>query len=146
LLADQLLPVPAAAGLWAHPMPVGRKALAGDEYTDALRRICGRPPVLDIVHVGLGADGHTASLFAGDPGSTETDRDVAWSGSHGRYRRLTMTHPLLARSRRITWLVTGTDKAVALRRLLEGAAAPSGRLRRHGDVVVADRAADEGEG
>lgn len=143
-LASSLLAhVPLASGQ-AHPMPVeeGDLGAAAARYAAALRAVAGEPAVLDLVHLGLGADGHTASLIPGDPVLEVADADVAATGAYRGHRRLTLTFPALDRARRILWLVTGSDKAAALARLRRGdAAIPAGRVRRDRALVLADVAA-----
>jgi 6-phosphogluconolactonase len=100
------------------------------------------PERLDLVHLGIGADGHTASLVPGDPVLEIIDGDVAVTGEYQGRRRMTLTYPALNRARRILWLVTGADKREALRRLLEGdPSIPAGRVDADRAVVVADAAA-----
>lgn len=102
-----------------HPMPVGH-ADAAARYEAALRQQCGDPPVIDVVHLGLGDDGHTASLFAGDPLLAEPARDIGRSLPHLGLQRLTLTLPALARARSIAWLVLGAARRDAVRRLVAG--------------------------
>jgi 6-phosphogluconolactonase len=98
--------------------------------------------VLDLVHLGLGADGHTASLVPGDQVLHIADADVALSGIYQQHRRMTLTYPMLNRSRRILWLVTGSEKAGMLARLLDGdISIPAGLVHRDHAVVLADKAA-----
>jgi 6-phosphogluconolactonase/glucosamine-6-phosphate isomerase/deaminase len=98
--------------------------------------------VLDLAHLGLGPDGHTASLVPGDPVLDITGADVALTGIYQNRRRMTLTYPMLDRARLILWLVTGNDKVNALARLREGdTSIPGGRVRQDRAVVLADRAA-----
>jgi 6-phosphogluconolactonase len=125
-------------------MPVEAPDLeaAARQYAVILQEIAGSPPVLDLVHLGLGPDGHTASLVPGDPVLDVADADVALTGLYQGRRRMTLTYPLLNRSQRILWLVTGSEKAGMLVRLLDGdASIPAGRVRQDHAVVLADRAA-----
>jgi len=127
-----------------HAMPVESSDLqaACGEYALTLRAIAGSPPVLDLVHLGLGPDGHTASLVPGDPALEVKDADVALTGLYKGRRRMTLTYPILNRSRRVLWLVTGNEKAVMLPRLQAGdAQIPAGRVRADHALVLADRAA-----
>ena len=105
-----------------HPMPVESAdlALAAAQYSVTLRDITGSPPVLDLVHLGLGPDGHTASLVPGDPVLDVNDADVAVTGIYQGRRRLTLTYPLINRARNVLWVVTGREKAGMLRGLYEG--------------------------
>ena len=130
-----------------HPMPVEEPDLevAAARYADTLRRHCGRPPVLDLVHLGLGADGHTASLVPGDPVLEVSEVEVAVTGTYLGRCRMSLTYPLLNRARKILWLVVGGDKAAMLARLQAGdTAIPAGRVRASNAVIFADRAAGAG--
>ena len=115
---------------------------AAKGYAETLQKIAGSPPVLDLAHLGLGPDGHTASLVPGDPVLNVADADVALTGVYQGRRRMTLTYPMLNRSRRVLWLVTGNDKVNALARLREGdTSIPGGRIQRDQAVVLADQAA-----
>jgi 6-phosphogluconolactonase len=116
--------------------------VAARHYALRLQEIAGPPAVLDLVHLGLGPDGHTASLVPGDPVLDVTDADVALTQPYQGRRRMTLTYPILNRSRRILWVVTGPDKAMMLRRLRDGdVSIPAGFVRRDQALVLADRAA-----
>jgi 6-phosphogluconolactonase len=141
-LSESLLshaPLPPAQ---IHAMPVEAADLdaAARAYAKELELLAGAPPVLDLAHLGLGPDGHTASLVPGDPVLEVADRDVALTGVYSGRRRMTLTYPVLNRSRRILWLVTGKDKVPMLARLRAGdTTIPAGRVRGDAALVVADR-------
>jgi 6-phosphogluconolactonase len=127
-----------------HAMPVESADLetAARQYAATLEQIAGSPPVLDLVHLGLGPDGHTASLVPGDPVLDIEDTDVAVTGVYQGRRRMTLTYPAINRSRRVLWVVTGGEKALMLPRLLDGdESIPAGRVSRERARLVADRAA-----
>ena len=108
-------------------------------YALTLDEIAGSSPVLDLVHLGLGPDGHTASLVPGDPVLEVKDADVALTGIYQNRRRMTLTYPIINRSRRVLWLVTGSEKAGMLTRLQAGdVSIPAGRVSGDRAVVLAD--------
>jgi 6-phosphogluconolactonase len=123
-----------------RPMPVNDDDLeaAADRYAASL------PEALDLAHLGIGPDGHTASLVPDDPVLEVTDKRVAvTAGEYQGVRRMTLTYPELERVRQLLWVVTGEEKVDALRKLIdEDPSTPSGRLRPGGEsVILADRAA-----
>lgn len=127
-----------------HPMPVEEENLdaAARRYESILQRIAGTPPVLDLVQLGLGEDGHTASLFPGDAALQAVDADVAVTGLHMGRRRMTLTFPAIDRARSILWLVTGSGKAAALEKLRAGdRSIPAGRVLRCRAVLLTDTTA-----
>jgi 6-phosphogluconolactonase len=127
-----------------HAMPVDAPDLeaAAERYAASLEQIAGVPPVLDVVHLGLGADGHTASLVPGDSVLDVTDADVALTSAYLGRRRMTLTYPILNRARHILWVVTGSDKTGALGKLLKSdGSIPAGRVRQDHALILADRAA-----
>jgi 6-phosphogluconolactonase len=127
-----------------HPMPVEAADLeaASRRYVLTLEDIAGAPAVLDLVHLGLGPDGHTASLVPGDPVLDVTDADVALTGVYQGRRRMTLTYPVLNRARRIVWLITGREKAEMLARLCRGdRSIPAGRIDQRQALVLADHEA-----
>jgi len=127
-----------------HAMPVESPdlELAAARYALTLRELAGTPPVLDLAHLGLGPDGHTASLVPGDAVLNVTDADVALTEVYQGRRRMTLTYPMLNRSRRVLWLVTGSDKVGMLERLHGGdVSIPAGRVCQDQALVLADRAA-----
>ena len=127
-----------------HPMPVEEEDLdaGARRYEAILRRVAGTPPVLDLVQLGLGEDGHTASLFPDDAALRIVDADVAVSGLRQGLRRMTLTFPAIDRARCILWIVTGSGKSEALGRLRAGdRSIPAGRVRGDRAVLLADIAA-----
>ena len=126
--------------IYAMPVEAGDSAAA--KYANTLEQIAGMPPVLDLVHLGLGADGHTASLIPGDPVLAVMNRDVALTGIYQNRNRLTLTYPIINRARRILWVVTGGEKAEMLGRLCAGdSSIPAGLICRDFASVLADQAA-----
>jgi 6-phosphogluconolactonase len=128
-------------------MPVEASDLptAAAQYARTLESLAGSPPALDLAHLGLGPDGHTASLVPGDPVLEVADRWVALTGLYQGRHRMTLTYPVLDRARCVLWLVAGADKVDALSRLnRQDPTIPAGRVSREHAIVVADRAAAAG--
>jgi 6-phosphogluconolactonase len=127
-----------------HAMPVedADPAGAAQRYAFKLRDGAAAPLRLDLVHLGLGDDGHTASLVPGDAALHESVADVAVTGEYRGHRRMTLTFAALDRARERLWLATGADKADMLARLHAGdAAIPAGRVSAAGSVLYCDAAA-----
>jgi 6-phosphogluconolactonase len=127
-----------------HAMPVNDPDLeaAAGRYARTLEQLACPQPVIDLVHLGLGPDGHTASLVPGDPVLEVVDVDVAVTGVYQGRRRMTLTYPILNRARSILWLVTDDSKADALSRLSKGdPTIPAGRIASDRARVLADGAA-----
>jgi 6-phosphogluconolactonase len=109
---------------------------AADDYA------AGLPPVFDLIHLGLGDDGHTASLVPGDPALDITDRDVAITAGYRGRRRMTMTFPVLGRASLILWIAEGQSKAEPFRRLLDrDLSIPAARVAAPNQFAIVDRTA-----
>jgi 6-phosphogluconolactonase len=146
-LRESLLALVKMAPQQVHAMPVEASDLeaAASQYARILEEIAGTPPVLDLVHLGLGPDGHTASLVPGDAVLDVSESDVGITGAYQGRRRMTLTYPIINRARRVLWLVTGSEKVGMLERLRNGdSSIPAGRVRRDTALLLADRDAAAG--
>lgn len=142
LLDERLLSRIPIAEDQVHAMPVdgGDIEASAASYERTLRRVAGLPPILDVVHLGLGADGHTASLVPGDRVVNVRDREVAFSEAYQGRRRMTLTVPVLDRARHLVWLVCGSAKAGAvLRLLIADPAIPAARIQLQRATLFADQ-------
>jgi 6-phosphogluconolactonase len=131
------------------PMPVNDPDLdaAAAAYARTIESVAGSPAVIDLVHLGLGPDGHTASLVPADASLDVTDRDVTTTGIYQGRRRMTLTYPAIDRARQILWLATGASKAEMLKRLRDGdPSIPGGRVSPARAAVLADAPAAAGLG
>jgi 6-phosphogluconolactonase len=131
------------AAVHAMPVELGEPVEAARRYGAPLRAAAGTPAMLDLVHLGLGKDGHTASLVPHDAGLKVTDEEVAVTGPYAGRVRLTLTYPVLDHARHVLWVVTGADKAEMLGRLRRGdRTIPAGRVRSDHALLLSDRAAN----
>lgn len=130
--------------IYAMPVEAPDLEAAAKQYSRILQEIAGSPAVPDLVHLGLGPDGHTASLVPGDPVLDVADADVGLTGVYQGRRRMTLTFPILNRSRLVLWLVTGGEKAAMIARLQAAdRSIPAGRVSQERALILADRAAAE---
>jgi 6-phosphogluconolactonase len=123
LLRHSLLAETPGAQARFHPVPTGQESpeASAAAFTALLSQLCpGDPPVFDLILLGLGDDGHTASLFPGTAAISVTDRSVTVSEGKG-LPRVTLTAPVLSAARQVVFLVSGTGKRQALQRLLDPA-------------------------
>jgi 6-phosphogluconolactonase len=135
------VPLPAEQ-IYAMPVEKPDSEAAARQYAQTLEQIAGKPPVLDLAHLGLGPDGHTASLVPNDPVLDVTDADVGLTGVYMGRRRMTLTYPVLNRARRILWLVDGAEKVTALAKLRAAdKSVPAGRISQTQALLLADKAA-----
>jgi 6-phosphogluconolactonase len=133
LRPEQILPMPVES-----PDPEAAAA----QYAQTLQKVAGPDTVIDVIHLGLGPDGHTASLVPGDPVLGVNNRDVAITGIYQARRRMTLTYPAINRARRIVWVVTGAEKAGPLLKLRNAdPSIPAGRVIQNNAIVIADRPA-----
>ena len=126
----------------AHVIPVEEPDPVA-AYQGTLTAVAGEDRSIDVLHLGLGDDGHTASLIPGDPVLQVTDRDVAKTQPYHGHERVTLTYPAINRARSIVWQVAGRSKRQAVAGLRAGEPAlPASGVRTDGDVLlIADRAA-----
>lgn len=142
LLVDALTRLPAGV----HPMPVAHAledtaaaTEAVDRYLDVLEDVAGLPIGLDVVHLGLGDDGHTASLVPGDAVLEVIERDVAITEPYRGHQRMTLTYPALARARHVLWLVAGAEKANVVKQLVQAdPSIPAGRVPQEHATLLLD--------
>ena len=118
---------------------------AASHYQKTMSDVAGDPPILDVIHLGLGGDGHTASLVPGDPVLNDSERDVAITDIYNGRQRMTLTYSIINRARQLLWLITGEGKADMLSRLIQGDSdIPAGRISQQQATIVADTADSSG--
>lgn len=133
------MPVDDLLTVGSSPDAAARSTSIMDRFCLDLTELADDPPILDLVHLGLGDDGHTASLVPGDPLLNQMRDYIGMTGDYRGARRLTMTRPVLDRARMVVWLVSGSAKAEPLGRLLAGdMSIPAGLIRPPHSVVLAD--------
>lgn len=135
---------PAARAVRLHAMPAASDSAeaSAHAYAEHLASVAGRPPVLDVVHLGLGSDGHTASLVPDDAVLDDTARDVAPTSEYQGRRRVTLTYPIINRAREVLWVVTGAEKRdMVVRLLAHDRSIPAGRVDAASATLFVDRAA-----
>lgn len=145
-LQESLLNNAATKGVHLYPMPVEASDLEAGaaKYIQILHQLTGIPAVFDLVHLGLGADGHTASLIPGDPVLKIIDREIGITGLYQGHQRMTLTYPIINRSQSILWVVTGKEKQEALQQLLnKDKAIPGGSVVQTEATIIADADAAE---
>jgi 6-phosphogluconolactonase len=135
-LTQMLAHLPSQAIKRLQPMPVAVDDLeaAAARYGEAV------PEQLDVVHLGLGPDGHTASLVPGDPVLEVGDRRIALTGGEyqGR-RRMTMTYPQLDSARSVFWLVDAGKDEVVEKLLARDPSIPAGHVDAADAIVISVR-------
>jgi 6-phosphogluconolactonase len=125
-----------------HAMQMEEKdpEAAAASYSRTIREIAGSSGIIDLIHLGLGPDGHTASLIPGDPVLDITDQDVALTVIYHGRQRLTLTYPIINRARKILWLITGSEKNEMFQRLIDSdLSIPAGRISQEHAMVLADK-------
>jgi 6-phosphogluconolactonase len=138
-LQAALLPAAAAAGWYPMAVTAADPEAAADAYAASL------PARFDLLHLGIGPDGHTASLVPGDPVLDVVDRDVAVTGEYRGRRRITLTFPAIDRAARALWFEVGSEKRAPLTKLLVGdRSIPAARVGTPEQLLVCDRTAAPG--
>jgi len=141
-LASPLARRIAPANRYPLPVEIDDPRLAADRYAETLIGLAGEALVLDVVHLGIGEDGHTASLFVDDPLFHETRRPVGVSQPHRGFRRLSLTLPVLNRARCVVWFVAGAARRAAVTRLFRrDLSIPASHVERDRAVCFTDPAA-----
>ncbi len=128
--------------IYAMPVEGNDLEIAATSYEKTLCRIAGTPPIFDLVHLGLGSDGHTASLVPEDRVLEINDRDIAITDFYQGRQRMTLTFPIINRARNIVWVIAGADKSLMLKLLLDAdSSIPAGQICQDNAFILADRAA-----
>ena len=138
---------PMVMQLRIFPMPVNAKDLdaAVKEYAEVLNEVT-ESKGLDLIHLGIGSDGHTASLVPGDEVLEIQNRLVAYTQNSYQGRiRMTLTYPLINAAKQILWIVTGSEKREMVQRMLQqDSSIPAGNIQQKNALLMVDKAAIEG--
>ena len=119
LLTDTFLAHNTPAGIWLMPVTANDSVAAAAEYAETMDALAGTPVVFDLIQLGMGGDGHTASLIPGDPIVDVIDRDVAISQEYQGRLRMSFTWPVLDRAKELLWVIGGESKQDAVRLFLD---------------------------
>ena len=119
LLTESFRSRHAPAGLWLMPVNADDLEAAAAEYANQMDAMTGSPVVFDVLQLGMGSDGHTASLIPGDPILDVSDRDVALSQEYQGRIRMSLTWPVLDRAKELLWVIGGESKVDAVRLFLD---------------------------
>lgn len=118
LLTEDFLRRNTPAGVWLMPVTNEDHETAADDYARTLDALAGHPLIFDLIQLGMGSDGHTASLVPGDPILTIVDRDVALTNDYQGRRRMSLTWPVLDRAKELLWVIGGESKRDAVAQFL----------------------------
>jgi len=118
LLTESFRSIHTPAGIWLMPVTADDPDAAADDYARSIDAVAGSPVVFDLVQLGMGSDGHTASLVPGDPILDVTDRDVALTNTYNGRRRMSLTWPVLDRAKELLWVIGGASKQEAVQQFL----------------------------
>lgn len=142
LLTATFLGTNQPAGVWLMPVTGNDPVAASAEYGRQLDAIAGSPVVFDLIQLGLGSDGHTASLIPGDPILQVDDVDVALTGEYQGRRRMSLTWPVLDRAKELLWVIGGASKQRSVEQFLDNdPSIPATLPTQSRATVLLDRAA-----
>lgn len=119
LLTENFRRLNKPAGLWLMPVTADDPIAAAADYAASLDSIAGSPVVFDLIQLGMGSDGHTASLIPNDPILDVDEVDVALTNEYQGRRRMSLTWPVLDRAKELLWVVGGASKLEAVQQFLD---------------------------